>query len=251
MNSAAFWIADGESYIGEAEQSAKSLKRHMPEVRRVLITPTVNMGAHLGGPRKWPIFDEVMGMSNPDGPWYPFSIQCFRWAADNLQAPLLEPTPDVLINLDVDTLVVEPFDDLLEVLTRFDLVGTHAPARHTSRTVQSVPDAFCEINLGMVAFRNSDKMRRVFKEWQRRYFDHEQVYGNNDQAVLRETLWRTAEDVRIWVAPPEYHFRFIFGGFARYPVKVLHGRSKKFAIDDVARRVNKPLGMRIWMKGEL
>jgi hypothetical protein len=256
MIAAAFWIAHGDRYIAEAEKSAKSLQHHMPEVRRILITPGVNLDLHLGTghfERKWPVFDHVIGVANPESgdAWYPFSIACFRWAAANLRAPLIEPTPDVLINLDVDTFVVQPFKDLLKVLERFDLVGTHAPARYTSRTVGPVPDAFCEVNLGMLAFRNSGKMGRVFAEWERRYQAHQYLYADNDQASLRETLWTTREDVRIWIAPPEYHFRFIFGGFARYPVKVLHGRSKRYEIEEVARRVNDPLGMRTWKKGEL
>jgi len=247
MNSAAFWIAAGEPYLREAVKSAQSLRRHMPDVVRVLLTQNMYLGSYI---RDTAAFNEVIGMVNPepDEPWYPFSIACFEWAARNLQAPLLEPTPDVLINLDVDTYVIQPFYDLLEVLTRFDVVGTHAPARYTSRTIGPVPEAFCELNLGMLAFRNSDKMRGVLREWARRYEAHKDVYGDNDQASLRETLWRT-EDVRIWVAPPEYHFRFIFGGFARYPVRVLHGRAED--IEQVAYRVNKPLGMRIWKKGEL
>jgi len=259
MNAAAFWIAHGDRYIAEAEESAKSLRRHMPDVARILITPGVDLRGVAAKRRREAArtrvqtFNEVIGMANPEpgAPWYEFSIECFRWAGENLCAPLIEPTPDVLINLDVDTLVVQPFYDLLEVLERFDLVGTHAPARYTSMTVGHVPDAFCEINLGMMAFRNSEKMQRVLRQWARRYRTHQDVYADNDQASLRETLWTTAEDVRIWIAPPEYHFRFPFGGFARYPVKVLHGRSERYGIEEVAQRVNNPLGMRIWKKGEL
>ena len=247
MNAAAFWIAAGESYLKEAEKSAESLRRHMPEVQRVLITPGVYME------KKRPIFDQICGMSNPDRkvPWHAFSIACCEWAAHNLQVPLLDPAPDVLIKLDVDIFVVEPFNDLLEVLERFDIVGTHAPARRTGRTVGRIPDAFSELNLGMLAFRNSDKMTRVIEEWHRRYRRHWNLYGDTDQASLRETLWMTGEDVRIWVAPPEYQFRFPFGGFVSYPVKLLHGRSKRSSIEEVARRVNSPLGMRAWKKGEL
>lgn len=246
MNAAAFWIAHGDSYIAEAVKSAESLRAHMPEVRRILITANSSLSIWL---RDAAAFNHVIGMLNPDKgmPWYWYSINCFEWATRNLAAPLLDPAPDVLINLDVDTYVVEPFYDLLEVLERFDIVGTHAPARYTSRTVNPVPEAFAELNIGMLAWRNTSKMQNLFTAWARRYRENQDVYGNNDQAALREMLWRS--DVRIWVAPPEYHFRFIFGGFARYPVKVLHGRSK--SIEEVARRVNKPLGMRIWKKGEL
>ena len=249
---AAFWIIGGEPYLSEAVHSAKSLGRHMPDVTRVLLIAGYQMRDVPKG-----IFDDVIGLANPGKgtDWYWYSIAAFEWAARNLCEPLLEETPDVLINLDCDTFVVGAFYDLLEVLNRFDIVGTYAPARYTSRTVGLVPDAFAELNIGMLAFRNSDKMRRVLAEWRRRYDDHREVYANNDQASLRETLWTTEEDVRIWVAPPEYNFRFPFGGFARYPVKVLHGRPKQLPIEEVARRVNDPtalgMGMRTWKKGEL
>lgn len=241
MNSAAFWIAAGEKYLKEAEKSAESLRRHMPQVKRVLITPGVY--------QRKKIFDLTCEVASQKGPWFPFSIECFDWAAHNLQAPLLEPTPDVLIKLDVDTFVIRPLNDLLQVLERFDVVGTHAPARRTGRTVKPVPDAFCDFNLGMIVFRNSDKMRRVIREWRRRYNEHQKIYGETDQASFREALWRTKEDVKIWVAPPEYNFRFPFGGFAHYPVKLLHGRSP--SIEKVARLVNRRRGMRTWKKGEL
>jgi hypothetical protein len=248
VDSAAFWIVDGRQYLAEAIVSARSLRRKMPGVRRVLVVAGWLMEKAPPG-----LFHQVCGTASRgiDEPWYPYSIQCMRWAADNLREPLLTPAPDVLINLDSDAYVVQPFWDLLEVLGRYDLVGTHAPARYTSRTVALVPDAFCELNFGMLAWRNTAKMARLFLEWQRRYFDHQDVYGNNDQAAFRETLWTTGEDIKVWVAPPEYHCRFVFGGFARYPVTVLHGRSDRYTMAEVAARVNLRGGMRTWKRGEL
>lgn len=249
---AAFWIISGDPYLSEAVHSAKSLGQHMPDVTKVLLIAGYQMSDVPKG-----VFDQTIGMANPRAgdDWYWYSIAAFEWAARNLCEPLLEETPDILINLDCDTFIVGAFYDLLEILDRFDMVGTYAPARYTSRTVGLVPDAFAELNIGMLAFRNSDKMRRVFTEWRRRYNRHSDIYGNNDQASLRETLWLTEEEVRIWVAPPEYNFRFVFGGFVRYPVKVLHGRPKQLSIEEVARRVNDPrgmgMGMRTWKKGEI
>jgi hypothetical protein len=111
-----------------------------------------------------------------------------------------------------------------------------------------VPDAFPEINIGVLGIANNAVMKRFVSDWLQRYELYHAIYGNNDQAPLREALWY-AKVVNLYVMPPEYNCRFGFGGFAALPVKVLHGRGMSF--EAAEKIVNHAPGMRAWTNADL
>jgi hypothetical protein len=173
--------------------------------------------------------------------WYMDSVSYFHHALRVLDE-------QCLIYFDVDTFTLAPLSDLIALIGRYDFIGTHAPARVTAPTVEALPEAFPEINVGVLGLYNTPKMQAFVLDWLRQYQAGVEIYGNNDQAPLRETLWRH-RDVRLYVMPPEYNCRFGFGGFAALPVKVLHGRGMPF--EAAARVVNYTAGMRAWTNADL
>jgi hypothetical protein len=226
----AFWIADQPGYVREARASAASFKQHNPDCRTVLFGDS-DRG-----------FDQI----HPLAPrhfehWYLDSVNYF-------QAALSILIDERLIYFDVDTCTLAPLDDLIAMIGRFDLIGAHAPARQTAPTVEPLPDAFPELNIGVLGIYNTPLMRHFTADWLARYEKYQGIYGNNDQAPLRETLWNNGT-VRIYVMPPEYNCRFGFGGFAALPVKILHGRGMTF--EAAARVVNYTNGMRAWTNADL
>lgn len=233
----AFWILSGERYIEEARQSAATLRAHMPNLARILYTP--DSGVRCGGE-----FDEVRALpARQHDIWYLDSTHYFAWVLDDNEQDAH------LLWLDSDTYTVAPFNDLFELLDRFDLAGAHAPGRVTTNTVRPIPASFPEINIGVLAMRNNAAMHYFARMWYRYYSTSPNVYGNNDQGSFRESLWRFVDDVTLldnfnfYVVPPEFNCR-LFGAFLKGRVRILHGRHPD--MPRLAQECNAELGMRLW-----
>lgn len=227
----AFWFSDQADFTREAAESAASFKRHNPHCQTALFGESSSQH-----------FEQVYPLAaRQSDRWYLDSVNYFIHALATLH-------DDKLLYFDVDTYILGPLDDLINMIGRFDFIGAHAPARQTAPTVGYVPEAFPEINIGVLGINNSPVMKRFFAECLQRYEQNKDVYGNNDQAPLRESLWHNAE-VRLAVMPPEYNCRFGFGGFAALAVKVLHGRGMSF--EAAEKIVNYTQGMRAWTNADL
>lgn len=227
----AFWIAT-DNYIEEAARSAASLKRHMPNLKRILCTPNKNV--------KRPIFDEILQLEQRKHEfWYLDSARYFNHVLHEIEARRL-------LYLDTDTFVCDDLSDIFVLLDRFDFVAAHAPGRCTTDTMENIPQAFPEINLGVNAFRKAPIVESLFRGWHVRYQANPTVFRNNDQGALREALWNWTG--RLYILPPEYNMRWGFGGFARYKVKVLHGRGNYEAVE---KKLNGEIVMRGWARGAI
>ena len=113
---------------------------------------------------------------------------------------------DRVVLLDVDLVVLAPIGDIFDVLDRFDIAGAHDHFRNSPHCRKlwrmPVPDAFPQINGGVLGFRMTDRMRAFIDAWEAGWRD---TGTGRDQPALRELLW-TERDVRVWVLPPEYNF---------------------------------------------
>lgn len=230
----AFWIADRDNYIGEAAASAESLKRHMPDVVRELWTPNPQIS------RK-PAFDRVRALPPRHSDfWFVDAVWYFNLAVGGIQ-------DERLLYLDTDTHIVGDITHLFNVLDRFEFVGAYAPGRRTAAGADHIPTAFPEINVGVNGILRSERVRLMLQDWHKRMEADPQ---NNDQPALRAALWDS--DIKVGILPPEFNCRWGFGGFARYEVKVLHGRPMyPFTYDGVANRLNARKEMRGWERGKL
>jgi len=235
-NRAFFWIASGKQYVREAALSAASVMMHHPNVDRFLVTPD-----DIAIPAVFNFFIKTPPRESPH--WYVDSTRYFDCALGAMDEYRH------LIYLDTDTRVLLPLDDLFALLAKFDLAGAHAPGRVTRVVVNPVPLSFPEINIGVLALRNSKKLRRFVAHWKTLYEENADYYGNNDQASLREALWENKAKIAFYLFPPEYNFRFGFGGWARYPIHVLHGRTDNWTA--LIQKANAHNSFRGWGPGEL
>jgi hypothetical protein len=232
---AVFYILSGQEYIDEARLSAASVKQHMPHVRRILLTPdeTVINGVDFTG---------VYSLHRRAENWCTDSIRYLAYALSSL--------PEYLIWLDSDTYCCMPFDEMFDLLGRFDLVGVHAPGRVTGQALGDIPACFPELNIGVLGLHNTTALRAFVNRW---YSQHLKGDGMNDQVSLRETLWsqpapgRGEECFRFYVMPPEWNLRLVskMGYFIRDKVRFLHGRPVDI-MPALAERVNRRGGMRVW-----
>jgi hypothetical protein len=217
MTNAIFWIAT-ESHIHEAKQSAQSVARQMPDVDRILFTDSSIESDLFTGYCFLPT-------QKPHSLWY---LNFVSFMNDAIR--LLDKYTKLLY-LDTDTYMVHPVPEIFDLLDYFDIASTHAPARQISPTLTDVPNA---------------KVRDLFAEWLNTYRQNPSLYGENDQAPLRECLlnWNG----RSYVMPPEYNCRFGFGGQAAGLIKILHGRSDNMSA--LAERINADKGIRGWRRGD-
>lgn len=214
MRNAALWLAD-EQHQQEVTLSRESVQAVMPHLD--CLAPVVTRRHAL---------------------WY---VDWIDGLLDALDLPFAK-----FIFFDSDVYACKPFDDIFTVLDHYDFISTHAPARQTTDMPFEMPDAFCEFNTGVMAYRNSPLIKALFQHWRAVLIEHAAVTGDNDQAPLRIALWDMPE-VKVWILPPEYNCRFGFGGFAAGEVKLLHGRSK--VIKAIASHINLNTQMRTWERG--
>lgn len=233
------YIANKDQYLREAVKSVESAKRHMPNIDIVLATPVENSEYHN-------MFNHVLRMPDDDSKWF---LRHSRYMGVALRM-LDELGYDRTVFMDTDTFFVDSVYELFEMLDFYDFMGAHAPARYTGKTVEEIPLAFPEINIGVNPMRTGEVTRgfwiNVINQFSRNIG---KVYHNNDQGPLREVLWNYAKarrNFRFAILPPEYNCRFDFPCFVGREVKILHGRSQHQTIESVADTVNRDKGMRAW-----
>lgn len=227
-NKHAIWV-NSRNWVHEAERSVQTLRSVMPDI----IT--------------WLYADVRSNEFDCNVLWAPRE----RWYETMTSA-----LNDILIKVedgdrimfcDSDIYWHLPSYDLFRLLDRFDIAAIHSPARWTTFESEDLPDCYCEFNTGLTVFRNNERIRELFKDWQRRI--EAQTCETNDQGPLREAIWHHPE-VQAWVLPPEYGLRYGFGCFIRGPVPAVHGRSPDY--DLLCKRVNEGLpDMRTFARGEL
>jgi len=156
---------------------------------------------------------------------------------------------DAALFLDSDTYLATRVDAVFALLTRFDLVVAHEPTRFSTdasfrqRLDDGAPRAFPELNTGVIGFRNTPAVARLFADW--RADNAARVAAGqppaHDQPAFRTALWASA--LRFYVLPPEYNFRFempsFIGGYSG--VAILHGRGRRRPA--LAARLARPRGL--------
>jgi hypothetical protein len=120
---------------------------------------------------------------------------------------LLPETPfDETLYLDNDTIVRADLGSLFDLLQKFEISGAHVALwhrnRHTKRWRVAVPDAFPEINCGVLLYRSSDRVFDFFRDWSRAFVE---AGFKVDQVTFRELLWES--DIRFYVFPPQFNKR--------------------------------------------
>lgn len=236
MNRSFFWVACGDQYVAEAIESAKRAKRFMPDVGRFLLTDK-RIRSH-------GLFSPVKAINFGDGPWFLQNVRGYHHALHEFEEG------DQLVALDTDAYLLAPAYELFDVLERFDFVGVHEGPRCTGRTVNPIPDAFSEFNVGVLAFRNNERVRELFGRWLRLYEENVNIYGDNDQSSLREAIWTDESGLQIHAMPSEFNCRFHFGTYVNGQVRVIHGGTRN--IDKVAKALNdREWKTRAWQPKEL
>jgi hypothetical protein len=227
------YVAAGQSYVDEAQQSARQVRDVMPDVSITLFTDADN-------PR--PPFDRV----------FPFPIQESPATAKLIKVSCMVASPyERTLFLDSDVYLCAPIEEVFELLNVFDIAIAHAPNRlyfPDDPYPSSLPAAFPELNTGVIAYRRDEEaVKSLLKSWEDIYVKmHKESGVNRDQISFRKCIYDS--NVRFTVLPPEYNYRFPFPAYLDGLVRILHGRHPD--LEHVETYVNQSTERRViepWM----
>lgn len=238
-----YWIANQEHYINEAIVSADSVKRHMPDVTTIIGIP--GDVEHMTVLKDH--FDDVYSLvDNQYDAWFHRLCHYQRAMMMMFNGYRIERA----VYMDTDTYMLAPAYDLFDITFpgRYAIAGAHAPGRVTGSHINPIPPVFPEINIGVNPMRVED----CFFLWDyvcKRYDKYPDVFNNNDQGILRETLYDNITRWPLYILPPEYNMR-LFPGFVCREVKILHGRFSE-GYESVAAKINQSKEMRLWYQNQV
>lgn len=177
------FVATGD-YALAAVEAAASIRKHSPGLGIQLFTNQRKVATAN--------FDRIVPIENPH----------VRSKVDYLTLTPFERT----LYLDTDIRIVEDIREMFALLDRFDIAAAHAQARNQPSTNElwrcPIPEAFPQLNGGVILYRNSPPVLRLLREWSVAY---QEAGFKKDQVTLRELLWLS--DLRIATLPPEYNLR--------------------------------------------
>lgn len=230
------YLLSGEKYIEEARRSVGSIKQHHSDLPCILCTPD--------GVTDTRPFDDVLVL--PEKEHELFYVDATKWwvlAVNEIDAKRF-------LLLDCDTFAISPIDDFFTILDRFDFTGTHSVGRQTMVQREDIPISFPELHIGANSFVKSKKVLQFLSDFYELYASKAEYFGNNDQGPLREALWLD-QKIRYAVLPPEFCFRYRWGGLISGDVTLLHGHELGTPYEQIAKEVNSSKKIRVYHRREL
>jgi Nucleotide-diphospho-sugar transferase len=214
------YVANTEGYIQEALRSAASLRRASPGHPVAMIAPRTLFRDH------------------------PDILSWIELPANIPAGPIVKAAArfapyDRVIFIDTDTFITDDLSDLFLILDAFDIAAAHEPTRGWDYPTPA-PGAFCELNTGVLVFRNSDKIAQLFSDWTANYAA---IGLKNDQPAFRLTLWQRP-DIRIATLPSEYNMVCGKASALAWKALIIHGR---YDLERIALEINSELGPRAFV----
>lgn len=228
MTEGFLYVATGQKYIQEAKISAKSLKRHAKSAKIALVT-NKSLSSD--------IFDEIIVIDRES------SIDWKTGLAFKVEGLLCSPFEKTFF-LDTDTYFTDDVQELFRILDFFDILISHSPNDISKIKIDEKKlEGLSPYNTGVIVYKNSEKVKSLFKQWKDFYTTNPAKYSSDQPALMEALLYH---DIKIYVLSYVYNFRL--PSFITLPplkVKLLHGRSSNY--DRLDRIINKyPHNHRTW-----
>ncbi len=195
------FVACGEKYVEEAKTAIASCRAHLSAYPIALVTDSKNVPAGL--------VDLIIPLEKPE-----------KSFAVKIQ-PLINTPFEETLFLDTDVLVCEPCDEIFAPLERYDLAIAHDPYR-TSYKIETLPVSIPMPNTGVIVYKRTEGVLRMFRRWEERHRTHFGKYHGNDQPAFREVMFES--NIRHFILPPEYNLRTFFPSMigGHLDVKIIH-----------------------------
>lgn len=238
MNNGILYIATKYKYLKEARQSAKSVRKYHPDIP-ITIEIRKDLSDYITSDS---VFDNII-ITNELSHGFESSLLHHRHIVY-----------DKTLFLDSDTLICDRLDGVFDMLDIYDFAGCHEPTRNGNCEhghSHNVPDSFSQINGGVLAYCDNGRIRVLFDNWFDIHNDIiDKVHAGLTQPSLRMALYDGGlSGLKVGILPPEYNIRLgnVTGNlaFASGKIKILHGRSSLYDIEDLAQYCNMSEGERI------
>lgn len=219
------YLASGQEYARQATLSAQSLKKYHPDLP---ITISTDQEVDTT------VFDTVIPLSN-----------AISNPGDSILSSEHFPYDRTLF-LDADTYVCEDVSGVFELLDTVDIAAAHEVGRAWwnretyAKNEINIPESFPEYNTGVIAYRDTDAVRRLFTNWNE---EHKAIGGELNQPAFRVASY--CSEAEFAALPPEYNFMTHTVGFASGSVKILHQGPSNVDLQDAAENINNRVGTRV------
>ena len=204
------------SFLAEAIESAKSVRRFLPSVKICLFH---NYTEDVLASYEVSVFTELRKIEMPTTNDTRFTGHMSHFLA-KLYSILETPYENTLF-LDTDTEIKKPIGSLFELLKKFDIAIAPGPMTQppvdSSDVINELPNEFPELNTGVILYRMNDKMKNFLTEWKDVFLQNTKglyrAHGKGgEQVSLRYLLW-TNEDIRMYIfstqgIPNMFNFRW-------------------------------------------
>jgi hypothetical protein len=200
------YVATGEKFVAEAEQSLATLRTTNPQLPVMLLT-----GEDV--PRK-NLWDKV-------------EVDPALQSQKNRAKLFMDRAPwERCLFLDTDTRVCGSLADGFALLGRFDFAAQHGYGGHHYE-VAGLPPSFPEVNSGVLFWRKNDQTKALFARWRELYDSMDQSHETRtwDQKSLRVALWES--DVHFVDLPSIYNAMTYFPYVLERKLVIAHGRNMK------------------------
>ena len=236
------FVATGPQYHAEVITAIQSLRAAMPSAH---VTVVVDSGFP---EEEVVVADELLVLEHPHHDF-----------VDKVEG-LLQIPYERTIYLDTDIHVCGDLNELFDLLERFDFAYVHAPQRYIRTRNKDgtiaeerwqppgVPVCFTQPNSGVMAFRNSRAVQKVFRDWLNLYRKQRKSFPRpgQDQAALQQALYESR--LRTYVLPIEFNLRTNRPATLSTRVRVLHGRPDDFVA--LEQEVNRDAeSLRVYLPG--
>jgi len=201
-----------EKWYAMLVQSVTSLKHHMD----IPVCVVTNVS---GIQQSKELFDHVIHVPFDTCPIHKkrgkgIDYHIFKWKYLMLNSPF-----DYTLHLDADTLVLDSFYEVFDLLDNFDLV-TKLSVHYLSKRFPDVPESFPELTGGYMAWKKVPSIEKFFID----VLDLvTRRSGGTDEPFIRKALYHS--NVRYSVIQNDYcvnygHPQYLFG-----KAKIIHGQS--------------------------
>ena len=208
------YIATGDRYVSQAEESARRIKSLSPETPITLISDAESPPG---------LFDTTKQIRDP------------HYSSRDKVENIFRTDYDRTVFLDTDTYVAtdDAISSIFEVLDWFDIAVASDPYNRGSQfydasdlpSVQP-PHASNWFNTGVIGFNSNETVEEAFSYWQElyaQYTDDQRLPF--DQIPFHQVIYET--DVRYGLLPPEYNFVLKAPQPITEEIRILH------AIEDI------------------
>ncbi len=229
MSRGVLYMAAGDAYLAEVERSAASVRGQMPDTDIAIAAPP---DADVPGVFDRHLAREFDTATDDSGR---------TWLLNSTIPPDLSPFEKTLY-LDSDTHLCADVSELWGLLERVDLAAAATPSR---APVAGVPEPWCLMNCGVIAYRDRAATRTLLERWRDGYRAALDAQGRPvDQPAFARALYGT--DIRWHELPRRYNVRVPRKGVLTARAKIIHGRHPAATLAEIAAELNATARPRVY-----